>query len=168
MASTPDRLLAIVAAQPSDLGALHRLIRALAAYERLEHLCTGTETDLGTALFGPNARVEAVLARVDGVAQPVGFALYFHNFSTFLARPGLYLEDPFVEPAYRGRGIGRRLIVHLARIAIARGCGRFEWSVLDWNTDAQEFYRALGASILPDWRITRVTGAALEKLGASD
>jgi GNAT superfamily N-acetyltransferase len=97
----------------------------------------------------------------------VGFALYFHNFSTFLARRGLYLEDLFVVPDARGRGFGKALIMHLARIAVSRGCGRFEWSVLDWNQPAIDFYRALGADLLPDWRICRLTGPALERLGQS-
>ncbi len=158
------RQYTIVPAQRDHLPALCRLIHALADYEKLAHLCQCTEEDLARALFSESPRVEALLACVEGRDEPVAFALYFHNFSTFLGRAGLYLEDVFVEPAYRGWGIGRGLLVRLAQIAVERGCGRFEWSVLDWNVDAQEFYRALGASILPDWRITRVTGEALTRL----
>jgi GNAT superfamily N-acetyltransferase len=150
----------------TDVGELRRLIHALADYEKLAHLCHCSEADLIEALFCERPRVEALIVRVAGVEGTVAFALYFHNFSTFLGRPGLYLEDIFVEPRYRGRGIGRALIIHLARLAVARRCGRFEWSVLDWNTSAQEFYRSLGATMLPDWRITRITGAALDALAA--
>jgi GNAT superfamily N-acetyltransferase len=166
MPTTESPSFTITRAEPTDVGALCRLIHALARYEKLEHLCVSSEADLAHALFGPRTQAEALLVRVAGSAEPVAFALYFHNFSTFLGRHGLYLEDIFVEPALRGRGIGRALIVHLARLAIERGCGRFEWSVLDWNTDAQAFYQGLGASMLPDWRITRVTGDALTTLAA--
>ena len=140
------------------------MIRGLAEYERLTHLCVTTEADLFAALFGENPIVEVALAWEGPHA--VGFALFFHNFSTFLGRPGLYLEDLFVQPAWRGRGYGRALLIHLARVAVERRCGRFEWAVLDWNAPAIGFYQALGASVLPDWRITRVTGPALAKLAA--
>jgi len=140
------------------------MIEALADYERLRHLCVATEAGLKEALFGARPGAEVVLGWED--AQPVAFALFFHNFSTFLGRKGLYLEDLFVQPDFRRRGYGRALLVHLARVAVERGCGRFEWAVLDWNTPALGFYVALGATVLPDWRITRVTGAALEKLAA--
>lgn len=166
--AAPQPGFTIAPAEPADVAVLCRLIRGLADYEKLAHLCVCTEADLHHALFGAKPRVEALLARVPDALEAVAFALYFHNFSTFLGRPGLYLEDIFVEPAMRGRGIGRALIIQLARLAVERRCGRFEWSVLDWNSDAQDFYRALGASILPDWRITRVTGVALEKLAALD
>lgn len=152
-------------AAPTDVDALHRLIVGLAQYEKLEHLVVSTAADLERALFVDRA-VEALILRPEAGAEPVGFALYFHNFSTFLGRRGLYLEDVFVEPAYRGRGYGRALLVRLAQIAVERGCGRFEWSVLDWNTPAQRFYESLGATVLPDWRITRVTGEALQRLAA--
>ena len=140
------------------------MIQALAEYERLSHLCVATETDLRNALFGSAPAAEVVLGW-EG-PRPVAFALFFHNFSTFLGRKGLYLEDLFVQPAFRRRGYGRALLVYLARLAVDRGCGRFEWAVLDWNAPAARFYESLGATILPDWRITRVTGLALEKLAA--
>jgi GNAT superfamily N-acetyltransferase len=158
----------IQAAVPGDEAALHALIVGLAEYEKLAHLVVATPADLTGALFSDQATVEAVLVRVPDELEAVGFALYFHNFSTFLGRRGLYLEDVFVKPEFRGRGLGRAVLIHLARLAVARGCGRFEWSVLDWNTDAQRFYESLGAQMLPDWRITRVTGPALRSLAALD
>ncbi len=154
----------ILPATPADVPAILSMIRALAAYEQLTHLCIATESEISRALFGKKPVAEVVLG-LEG-AQIVAFALFFHNFSTFLGRPGLYLEDLFVQPAWRGHGYGRALLMHLARLAVERGCGRFEWSVLDWNEPAIGFYKALGASILPDWRISRVTGAALERLAA--
>ena len=153
-------------AQPRDTADILSLIRALAEYERLTHLVVGTEAQLRDELFGARPVIEAVLGREDGRA--VGFALYFHNFSTFLARRGLYLEDLFVIPEARGRGYGKALMRHVARVAVSRECGRFEWSVLDWNQPSIDFYRSLGAEVLPDWRICRVTGAALATLGARD
>jgi hypothetical protein len=158
--------LRIEPAQPRDAAALLSLIRALAEYERLTHLVVGTEAQLRDELFGARPVIEAVIGREDGRA--VGFALYFHNFSTFLARRGLYLEDLFVVPEARGRGYGKALMRHVARVAVERDCGRFEWSVLDWNQPAIDFYRSLGAEVLPDWRICRMTGAALAALGAPD
>jgi GNAT superfamily N-acetyltransferase len=152
--------------EPGEEAALFALIVGLAEYENLAHMVVATPPDLADALFGEKARVEAVLVRVDNHPEPVGFALYYHNFSTFLGRAGLYLEDLFVLPAFRGQGLGRALLIHLARLAVSRNCGRFEWSVLDWNTSAQGFYESLGARVLPDWRITRVTGAALTALAA--
>jgi GNAT superfamily N-acetyltransferase len=152
----------IVPAQPADVGHVLGMIEALAEYEKLRHLCVATEADLAHALFGPKPAAEVVLGWEDD--RPVGFALFFHNFSTFLGRRGLYLEDLFVQPAFRRRGYGRALLVHLARIAVERGCGRFEWAVLDWNGPALSFYESLGAALLPDWRITRLTGPALDKL----
>ena len=153
-------------AQPRDTADILSLIRALAQYERLTHLVVGTEAQLRDELFGARPVIEAVIGREDGRA--VGFALYFHNFSTFLARRGLYLEDLFVIPEARGRGYGKALMRHVARVAVSRECGRFEWSVLDWNRPAIDFYRSLGAEVLPDWRICRVSGAALAALGAPD
>jgi hypothetical protein len=153
-------------ARPEDCGVLMDLIRALAEYERLAHLVTGTEAQLRHELFGERPVIEAVIGWE--AARPVGFALYFHNYSTFLARRGLYLEDLFVVPEARGRGYGKALIAHCARLAVARGCGRFEWTVLDWNQPAIDFYRSLGAEVLPDWRICRMSGAALSALGAPD
>jgi GNAT superfamily N-acetyltransferase len=152
----------IGAAAPGDVPLLLTLIKALAEYERLAHEVTATEANLAESLFGPHARVEAVLAYAGSDA--VGFALWFHNYSTFVGRPGLYLEDLFVLPAWRGKGIGRKLLGYLARIAAARGCGRIEWSVLDWNEPAIRFYRSLGAQPMDDWTVYRMTGEALEKL----
>ena len=158
---TPDAFR-IDAATEADVGAIMAMIRELAEFEKLSHLCVSTEADLARALFAPSKRVEVVLGREHG--DPACFALFFHNFSTFLGRPGLYLEDLFVRPAYRRKGYGRALLIHLAGLAEARGCGRFEWSVLDWNESAIRFYQSLGATVLPDWRITRVTGDALSRL----
>jgi GNAT superfamily N-acetyltransferase len=138
------------------------MIRGLAEFERLAHLCVATESQLSHALFGQDSTVEVVVAWEGG--ETAGFALFFPNFSTFLGRPGLYLEDLFVRPEFRGRGYGRALLIHLARLAVTRGCGRFEWAVLDWNEQAIGFSRALGATVLSDWRITRVTGDALRAL----
>lgn len=153
---------------PADLPSLHRLVVGLARYERLEDQVVSTPDDFGRALFAEPPQAEAVLLSRgdDAGAPPVAFALWFHNFSTFVGRRGLYLEDLFVEPEHRGRGYGRALLAHLARIAIERGCARFDWSVLDWNVDAQAFYRGLGATVMPDWRITRMTGTALAALAA--
>ncbi len=153
-------------ATPADVGVLLALIRELAEYERLTHEVVATEERIRESLFGETPRAEAVLARVgDEVA---GFALYFHNYSTFLARPGLYLEDLFVRPQFRGRGIGRALLARLASVALERGCGRFEWAVLDWNTDAIGFYESLGAKPMNEWTVYRLSGATLEQLAASD
>lgn len=155
-------------AQRDDVPQLLRLIGELAEFERLSHLVECDEARLTAALFGPRPYAEAIVARVAGAdTTPVGFALFFHNFSTFLGRPGLYLEDLFVRADYRRRGCATALLRELARLAVARGCGRFEWSVLDWNTPAQAFYARVGADLLPDWRITRLTGAALERFAAS-
>jgi GNAT superfamily N-acetyltransferase len=153
----------IAPARPEDCVTVVALIRALAEYERLSHLVVGSEEDLRRELFGAHPVIEAVIAW-DG-ERAAGFALFFHNYSTFLARRGLYLEDLFVVPEARGRGIGKALIAHCARLAVSRGCGRFEWSVLDWNAPAISFYRGIGAEILPDWRICRLTGPSLERLG---
>ena len=154
----------IAPAERRDVASVLAMIEALADYERLRHLCVATDVRLSDALFGANPAAEVVLGW-EG-ERPVAFALFFHNFSTFLARKGLYLEDLFVQPEFRRRGYGRALLTHLARLAVERGCGRFEWAVLDWNASALSFYESLGATVLPDWRITRVTGPALEKLAA--
>jgi hypothetical protein len=154
----------IAAARPEDCGVLFDLIRALAEYEKLTHLVVGTADDLRRELFDERPVIEAVLAW-EG-ERPLGFALFFHNFSTFLTRRGLYLEDLFVVPEARGRGIGKALIRLGARTAVERGCGRYEWSVLDWNTTAIEFYESIGAIVMPDWRICRITGDALVRLAA--
>lgn len=154
----------IAAARPEDCGVLFDLIRALAEYEKLTHLVVGTPDDLRRELFGKRPVIEAVVAWEGD--QALGFALFFQNFSTFLTRRGLYLEDLFVVPEARGRGIGKALIQLGARMAVERGCGRYEWSVLDWNTPAIEFYESIGAVVMPDWRICRITGEALDRLAA--
>ena len=140
------------------------MIGALARFERLSHLCVASETDLAEALFGTRPAAEALMATADGRAA--GFALFFHSYSTFLGRRSLWLEDLFVQPAHRRKGCAHALLCELAARAVERGCGRFEWAVLDWNTPAIEFYRSLGATVLPDWRIARVTGEALTELAA--
>lgn len=144
---------------PLVLGFIHELAR----YERLEHEVTATEQDLREALFGERPCAETVLARLG--AQPVGFALFFQNFSTFKGRPGIYLEDLYVRPEARGRGIGRALIGWLARTALERRCARLEWAVLEWNAPSIAFYKSLGAKPLDEWRTFRLTGPALEQLG---
>jgi GNAT superfamily N-acetyltransferase len=151
-------------ATPADVPTILDLIRGLAEYEKLAHEAVGTEADLRRTLFGERPFAEVLVAEDAGVA--VGFALFFHNYSTFLAKPGIYLEDLFVRPEARGKGIGRALMIELAKLAVARGCGRFEWAVLDWNVDAIRFYRSLGAVGMDEWRVQRVTGAALAKLAA--
>ena len=145
-----------------DVPALLAFIRELAEYEKLSHEVSASEAQLRATLFGPRPFAEALLACADG--EPVGFALFFHNYSTFLARPGLYLEDLYVRPAWRGRGFGKRLLTTVARLAVERGCGRYEWTVLDWNVPSIRFYEGLGAEMKSDWRIMRVTGAALERM----
>lgn len=150
------------AAEPRDLDDLVRLIAALADYEKLTHLLEVTPEKLRPQLFGERPAAEALVAELED-GRVVGFALFFTNFSTFLCKPGLYLEDLFVLPGQRGLGIGKALLQRLGALAVERGCGRFEWSVLDWNEPAIRFYQAMGASVLPDWRICRLTGAALER-----
>lgn len=155
----------IAAVQQADVGDLHGLVRGLAEFERLAHLCVSTQADLADALFGPRPAAEALIARLEGKSEiAAGFALFFHTYSTFLGRRSLWLEDVFVRPEYRGAGLGRELLVTLARLARDRGCGRFEWAVLDWNARAIAFYESLGARVLPDWRIARVTGEDLARL----
>jgi len=156
----------IVPGRVEDVPVILSLIKALADYEKLSHQAVATEDDLERWLFGPRPAAEVVIAWDNDGA--VGFALFFHNFSTFLGRPGLYLEDLFVKPEWRGRGVGRRLLSHLAALARDRGCGRFEWAVLDWNEPAIAFYRRMGAELLDDWRICRVTGEALATLASGD
>lgn len=152
----------IVPATESDVAVVYSFIRKLAEYEKLLDQVTATEDMLRETLFGERRVAEVVLAYFN--EEPVGFALYFHNFSTFVGRAGIYLEDLFVEPAHRGKGIGKALLTHVAKIAVERKCGRFEWAVLDWNTPAINFYRSLGAVPLDDWTLFRVTGDALAKL----
>ena len=146
-------------AQRGDVVAIVRLIHGLAEFEKLTHLVQVTPESLAPHLFGERPVAEALVAERAG--RVVAFALFFTNFSTFLALPGLYLEDLFVEPEARGEGIGQSLLEHLARLAATRGCGRFEWSVLDWNEGAIRFYRRMGATVMPDWRICRIAGPAL-------
>jgi GNAT superfamily N-acetyltransferase len=149
-------------ARDVDVGAVLQMIRALAEFERLSHLVVATEADLHAMLFGPRPAAEVLIAW-DG-PTPAGFALFFHNFSTFLGRRGLWLEDLWVEPSHRRRGCAQALLRTLAAIALERDCGRFEWAVLDWNAAAIDFYRSLGATVLPDWRIVRVVGPGLQSL----
>ena len=154
------------AAEPRDVAPIVGLITELAEFEHLAHLLEVTPDKLQPQLFGPRPVVESVVAEVDGAV--VAFALFFTNFSTFLAKPGLYLEDLYVKPAQRGAGIGKALLRHLAALAVARGYGRFEWSVLDWNSNAIAFYQGMGASVMTDWQICRVTGDGLARLGSPD
>ncbi len=159
---------ALQPAVPADAPDLLRLIKALAEYERLSHLVVTDEAALAEALFGAHPAAEALIVREDDQKRSaIAFALFFTNFSTFLGRRGLWLEDLFVLPDHRGRGIGKLLLTSLADTARARGCGRFEWSVLDWNASAIGFYERMGATILPDWRIARVTGEALANFGGA-
>lgn len=154
--------LEIRGATPADVPVILALIRGLAEYEQLLHECVATEALLLDSLFGPTPAAEVLLAELDGV--PVAFAHFFHNYSTFLAQRGIYLEDLFVKPAYRGRGIGHALLVRLAQIAVERRCGRLEWAVLDWNESAIGFYQRLGAKPMADWTIFRLTDQALAHL----
>jgi GNAT superfamily N-acetyltransferase len=160
----PD--IRIERARERDVPVILHLIKALAEYEKMTDQVVASEDDIRASLFGTRPAAEVVLA-YDG-DRPVGFALFFHNFSTFLGRRGLYLEDLFVVPESRGRGIGRALLAHLAAIAVERRCGRLEWAVLDWNEPAIGFYRRMGARVLDDWRICRVTGDALVHLASLD
>ena len=150
-------------AEINDVPHIFGLIQALAEYEKLSHQVTGTVEDLQLHLFGDRPCAESIVAESDG--KIVGFALFFPNYSTFLTKPGIYLEDLFVLPEYRRRGIGKAMLSYLGKLAIERDGGRLEWSVLDWNESAIAFYQNLGAKVLPDWRICRVTGEALLKLG---
>lgn len=148
-------------ATSADVPVLFSLIQALAAYEELSHAVTGNAETLREHLFGARPCVEAIVAES---TQVVGFALFFPSYSTFLTQPGLYLEDLFVLPEYRGKGLGKALLSKLAQLALERGCGRVEWSVLDWNEPSIQFYQRIGATVLPDWRICRMTDAAIANL----
>jgi GNAT superfamily N-acetyltransferase len=151
-------------AEPADIDAIVALIGELAEFEQLAHLVEVSAEKLAPHLFGARPAAECVVGEIAG--EVVAFALFFTNFSTFLARPGLYLEDLYVRPAHRGGGLGKALIEHLGQLAAERGCGRFEWSVLDWNANAIAFYKKLGASVLPDWRICRISGEDLQRFAA--
>ena len=153
-------------ATPADVPLILDLIRELAEYERLADEVVATEADIHAALFAERPAAETVIGRLDG--ETVGFALFFSNFSTFLGRPGIYLEDLYVRPAFRGRGFGRRLLAHLARLARRRGGGRVEWSVLDWNAPAIAAYRRAGAAPLDDWTTYRLSGEALARLAGEE
>jgi GNAT superfamily N-acetyltransferase len=149
-------------ATAGDVAVIIDFIRQLAAYEKLEHMVGGNDRMMREALFGAHPSCECVIAEERG--EPVGFALYFTTFSTFLCKPGIYLEDLFVVPAVRGKGYGKLLLKHLARLAQARDCGRFEWRVLDWNEPSINFYKSLGAIIMPEWHLVRMTGAEFAAL----
>ena len=152
-------------AQAADVAHIHAMIVELAVFEQLEHLVVATEAQLHEGLFGARPACEALVG-VEG-GEVVTFALFFHNFSTFLTRKGLYLEDLYVKQAHRGKGYGRQMLVRLAQLAVERDCGRFEWSVLDWNENAITFYKGMGAEVMPDWRICRVAGPALAQLAGN-
>jgi GNAT superfamily N-acetyltransferase len=155
--------------QPSteaDVALILRLIKALAEYERLGHEVVATEAMIRESFFGPTPHANAVIARIGGDA--VGFAIWFSTYSTFLSKPGIYLEDLFVLPDWRGKGVGRALLRHLARIAVERGCGRIEWSVLNWNETAIRFYRNIGATAMDQWTVYRLTGDAITRVADRD
>jgi GNAT superfamily N-acetyltransferase len=157
-----DGSLAIRPARPGEASLVFQFVRELAEYEKLEHEVEATEAMIDTALFGEQPRVFCDIAEWDG--EPVGFAVWFLNFSTFSGRPGIYLEDIFVRPAFRGRGVGKALMVHLARKCVENGWARLQWSVLDWNTPSIEFYKSLGGVLLDEWTVVRVSGDALTRL----
>lgn len=165
MTAHPEDSLRIVPATRNDIPLILALIRELAEYERLSHEVDATEDLLSETLFGKRPYAEVILAYYDG--QPVGYALFFHSYSTFLGRPGLYLEDLFVRPALRGKGIGKALLATLAGIAVKRKCGRLEWAVLNWNEPAIGFYKSLGAKPMDTWTVYRLTGDSLEQLAGS-
>lgn len=159
------RDLSLRQAELRDVPTLFSLIQALAEYEKLAHAVTGNVEALQEHLFGSRPYVEAIIAESDG--ETAGFALFFLNYSTFLTQPGIYLEDLFVLPKYRRQGIGKEILGYLAKLAVDRGYGRLEWSVLDWNIDAIAFYQRMGAEVLPDWRTCRVTGESLNQLSTN-
>jgi GNAT superfamily N-acetyltransferase len=151
--------LAIRRARPDEAGLVLSLVRELAEYEKLPHEVEATEADIGEALFGSHPRLFCEIAELQG--EPAGFAVWFINFSTFSGRPGIYLEDLFVRPPHRGKGIGKALLAHLARECVANGWSRLQWSVLDWNTPSIEFYQSLGAVLMDEWTVCRIGGPAL-------
>jgi GNAT superfamily N-acetyltransferase len=154
--------LIIRRARADEAGLVHAFVRELADYEKLSHEVEATEADIAEALFGENPRLYCDIAEWDG--EPAGFAVWFVNFSTFSGKPGIYLEDLFVRPALRGKGIGKALLVHLAKQCVTNGWSRLQWAVLDWNTPSIEFYKSLGAELMDDWTICRVNGEALTRL----
>jgi GNAT superfamily N-acetyltransferase len=162
MTAEQTSTFAIRPATPADVTHIMAMITELAVFEKLEHMVVATDALLHEGLFGAQPSCEAIIGEADG--EVVSYALFFHNFSTFLTKKGLYLEDLYVRQAYRGKGYGDGMLKHLARIAVERQCGRFEWSVLDWNMPAINFYKAKGAEIMPDWRICRVSGESLVAL----
>lgn len=145
-----------------DVALVLRFIKELAEYEKLAHAVTATEEDIRKSLFGDRPVAEALIVELS--KEPVGFALFFHNFSTFLGKPGIYLEDLYVRPVARGKGLGKALLIRLAQLAVERGCGRLEWSVLDWNTPSIEFYKSLGAVPMDEWTVYRVEGDKLTEI----
>ena len=161
-----DTFIAIRPATVDDVPLIRQLIVELAEYERMRDAAVATDAQLREQLFGAQPAAEVLIGEVDG--QPAGFALFFHNFSTFLGQRGLYLEDLFVRPQFRGAGLGKHLMATLARIAVQRGCGRFEWSVLDWNAPSIGFYRSIGAMGMDEWTVQRLEGDALHALAARD
>jgi GNAT superfamily N-acetyltransferase len=158
--------MSITPASPDDIPVILTFIRGLAEYEKLSHACVATEEALHRTLFGERPAAEVLIARLGDT--PIGFALFFSSYSTFLAKSGIYLEDLFVLPEHRGRGAGKALLARLAQIARERDCGRLEWSVLDWNAPAIEFYQRIGATVMPDWRICRMTPAEFARLAESN
>jgi GNAT superfamily N-acetyltransferase len=162
MNSPMNNRVTIRRAELGDVSLVLQFIRGLAEYEKLAHECKATEEQLVRTLFGERPSAEVVIAFHDD--RPAGFALFFQNYSTFLARPGIYLEDLFVDPSHRGHGVGQALLAHLARVAVERDCGRLEWSVLDWNADAIRFYERLGARAMNEWTVYRVAADALQRL----
>jgi len=162
----PQPVVAITPATPADVPEIVAMIRELAEFEKLLHEAMATETAIAEALFGKRPYAEVLMARLgENVA---GFALFFHNYSTFVGMPGVYLEDLYIRPSFRGHGCGKALLTRIARLAVERGCGRFEWSVLDWNQRAIDFYESLGAKPMSDWTTMRVAGDALKKLGGDE
>lgn len=155
-------MLIIRPATPNDIGLILQFIRDLAEYEREPQAVTATEADLARDGFGVNPKFRVVIAEWEG--RPAGFALFFYNYSTWLGRPGLYLEDLFVRPEFRGKGIGKNLLLYLARLAVQENCGRFQWQVLDWNTPSMKFYESLGARVMKEWLTMRVEGEALIRM----
>jgi len=155
------------AARQADIPHILALMREMAQFEKLTDIFKATETSLHASFFGPQPAANCLVAHTsDQPDLPVAYIMWFHNYSSFLDKRGLYLEDLYVQPAHRGRGVGKLALKHLARMAVEQGCGRFEWTVLDWNQNAIDFYKYLGADILPEWRIVRVTGPSLNRLAA--